>query len=273
MKIIQFGICLLPLVLFSACQGQKTSTILIKPTTDTLSLKQTKVDSLSQKEKIDYIMGKFEPAQHREFIEIPAKYRDEEVRYLRKEVLTAFIKMYDAAIKDSIFLKIKSATRNFNNQKRIWENKWTGKTILDGNINATSIKNPLERAKKILEYSSMPGTSRHHWGTDFDLNQFNNSWFESGEGLKLYEWLSKNAHTFGFCQPYTRLGSDRQSGYFEEKWHWTYVKLSETLTQNVKTLITDEMITGFLGAETSKDLHIVNDYMLGISPSCMTNSH
>ncbi|NJK84501.1 MAG: M15 family metallopeptidase [Saprospiraceae bacterium] len=49
---------------------------------------------------------------------------------------------------------------------------------------AATTPNPQERALKILKYSSMPGTSRHHWGTDIDLNSFSNSYFEQGEGKK-----------------------------------------------------------------------------------------
>lgn len=218
---------------------------------------------------VDYIMGKFDPANHPDFTAIPAKYRDEEVRYLRKDVLAAFIRMYDAAAKDSIKLKIKSATRNFENQKRIWENKWTGKTILEDNTNAAKdIKDEVARAKKILEYSSMPGTSRHHWGTDMDFNNFTNEWFASGEGLKLYKWLQQHAHTYGFCQPYTRIGSDRQSGYFEEKWHWTYVPVSTAITAQIKSSILNSMVEGFLGAETATKIDVVSAYMLSISPTC-----
>jgi len=217
----------------------------------------------------DYLMGKFDPAQHPDFVLIPAKYRDEEQRYIRKDVLNAFISMFDAASKEGIILKIRSATRNFESQKRIWENKWTGKTILEDNINAAKeIHDDLIRAKKILEYSSMPGTSRHHWGTDIDLNAFDNRWFEEGEGLKLYSWLLTHASQYGFCQPYTKIGSDRQTGYFEEKWHWTYLPVSIKLTEMAKISLKNEMILGFLGSETAQKIDVVKNYVISISPSC-----
>ena len=112
--------------------------------------------------------------------------------------------MYDAAKKEGITLKIISATRNFATQKIIWEGKWTGKRLHESKENlAKTIPNPTERAIKILRWSSMPGTSRHHWGTDIDLNKLNNSYFEKGEGLKIYNWLIANASSFGFCQPYS----------------------------------------------------------------------
>ncbi|MBK9734895.1 MAG: M15 family metallopeptidase [Saprospiraceae bacterium] len=219
---------------------------------------------------IDYLMGKFDPAEHTNFTTIPPQYRDEEVRYIRKDVLRAFINMFNSAAKEGIHFKIKSATRNFENQKRIWENKWTGRTILEDNVNAAKdIQTDIDRAKKILSYSSMPGTSRHHWGTDMDLNNFTNEWFTHGEGLIMYDWLKKNADDFGFCQPYTKLGTDRNTGYFEEKWHWTFMPVSSELMLLAKSKLTNEMISGFLGSETAKEIDIVNNYMLGISPSCM----
>ena len=251
-----------------SCNAQK-STSEIPSVSFENELNSTSIHTKEFIETTDYLMGKFDPAQHPDFILIPAKYRDEELRYIRKDVLNSFILMYDSAVKEGIFLKIRSATRNFDNQKRIWENKWTGKTILEDNINAaTDIKDDLIRAKKILEYSSMPGTSRHHWGTDMDFNAFENSWFESGEGLKLYNWLLEHASEFGFCQPYTKMGSDRQIGYFEEKWHWTYMPVSVKLTELAKLNLKNEMISGFLGAETTLKIDVVQNYIQVISTLC-----
>ena len=42
----------------------------------------------------------------------------------------------------------------------------------------------ISAVKEIMKYSSMPSTSRHHWGTDIDLNSLENSYFEKGEGKK-----------------------------------------------------------------------------------------
>ncbi len=232
-------------------------------------VQDTLTDTLTIAYGVDYIMGKFDPATHPDFIEIPAEYRDKELRYLRKDVLAAFIKMYDAAKESGITLVIKSATRNFDNQKRIWENKWTGRTILEDNINAAeAIPDYEERARKILQYSSMPGTSRHHWGTDIDLNNFNNEWFEHGEGYKIYTWLKEHAHEYGFCQPYTKMGSDRHSGYLEERWHWSYIPVASVLTDEAERLLQNGMIQGFLGDDTADIVDMLHNYILGISPAC-----
>lgn len=221
---------------------------------------------------VTYIMGKFDPAQRQDFVEIPQTYADRAGRFIRKDVFRSYKLMYDAALKEGVKFKIISATRNFENQKTIWENKWTGKTLLEGNINATTIKDPTERALRILKYSSMPGTSRHHWGTDIDLNSLENSYFDVGEGKKAYDWLCKNAFKYGFCQTYTAMGSDRNTGYQEERWHWTYMPVSIRLTEIAKHGLNDGMISGFLGSETAIEIEVVEKYILGISPKCLQMS-
>lgn len=261
------------MVILCSCNAQKPSSEIA--TSISYPMSDSHIEKSDQALiTVDYLMGKFDPAQHQEFMLIPPKYRDEELRYIRKDVFQSFVLMYEAAAKEGIFLKIRSATRNFENQKRIWENKWTGKTILEDNINAAAdIKDDLKRAKKILEYSSMPGTSRHHWGTDMDFNAFDNTWFESGEGLLLYTWLINHASEYGFCQPYTKMGSDRKTGYFEEKWHWTYLPVSTKLTKQAKLNLKNEMISGFLGAETAAKIDVVQNYILGISPACTSTKN
>ena len=128
---------------------------------------------------------------------------------------------------------------------------------------------PVERGLKILEYSSMPGSSRHHWGTDIDLNNLNDRHFLSGEGKKVYEWLRAHAHEYGYCQPYSPKGADRPDGYNEEKWHWSYMPVSKKLTLLAKEELKNEMIQGFKGSETAKSIGIVKKYVLGINQECL----
>lgn len=212
-----------------------------------------------------YLMGQFNPAETDLFVKIPEKYADRPGLYLREEALSAFMQMYRAAKQEGVHLVIRSATRNFNYQKSIWERKWNGQKKLSDGTNARHIKDPRARALRILEYSAMPGTSRHHWGTDIDLNAFNNHWFESGKGQKVYQWLTANAARFGFCQPYT---ANRSDGYKEEKWHWSYLPLSRELTRSVPAALHDRDITGFQGSETAVSIGVVNKYVLSVNPEC-----
>ncbi len=178
--------------------------------------------------------------------------------------------MYLEAKKDGVNLTIRSATRNFDYQKRIWERKWTGETKIENGKDASkAYPNARERALKILEFSSMPGTSRHHWGTDMDLNSFSNEYFEKGKGLKEYEWLITHAKDFGFCQPYSEKGNRRPFGYNEEKWHWSYLPIAKKLTDMAKDSMKDDLIKGFKGAETAKEIGVVKKYVLGINRDCL----
>jgi zinc D-Ala-D-Ala carboxypeptidase len=203
----------------------------------------------------DYIMGKFVPAKHPDFIKIEATHTAKPDMYLRKEAYESFKKMYAAAEKEGVKLTIISATRNFEYQKGIWEKKWK----------ALTLTNEVSKAKKILEYSAMPGCSRHHWGTDIDIVNLSNPYFEKNGGKEIYDWLVKNAATYGFCQPYT---AGRSSGYNEEKWHWTYMPLSKKFTEFAEKNLKDNMIKGFLGAETAMDIKVVKNYVLGINKAC-----
>lgn len=217
----------------------------------------------------DYLMGHFNPKKMTGFVKIPKKYASRSGMYLRKEALDAFIRMRAAARKEGVYLKIRSATRNFSHQKGIWEKKWLGKRKLsDGTNVAKDIANPKQKALKILEYSSMPGTSRHHWGTDIDLNSFNNAWFEQGKGLILFQWMTANAAKYGFHRPYTAKDANRPHGYNEEKWHWSYTPLSVPMTRAAQSSLQDRHIKGFLGSETAGQISVVQNYILGVNASC-----
>lgn len=217
-----------------------------------------------------YIMGKFDPAQHPDFVKVDKKYADVEGYFLRKETYASFEKMWEAAKADGVTLTIVSATRNFERQRAIWEGKWSGSRLIENGANAAKkYPDPKTRALKILEYSSMPGSSRHHWGTDIDLNDLDNYTFEQGPGKKVYDWLQEHAHEYGFCQPYTPKGDARPNGYNEEKWHWSYIPVAKKLTDLAARTLTDDMIGGFKGAETAIEIKVVEKYVLGINQECL----
>ena len=206
----------------------------------------------------EYLLGKFDPATRPDFVQVGKPYSDRTGMMLRKETFEAFQQMYQAAKADGIVLRIISSTRTFSQQKTIWETKWE-RFAKDAPL-------PKDRALKILQFSSMPGSSRHHWGTDIDLNDLNNPSFEKGgKYQKVYEWLQTHAHEYGFCQPYT---AGRAHGYQEEKWHWSYTALSRPLLQAYKNKLTDSDIQGFKGAELAPELHTVEYYVGDINTDC-----
>ncbi len=173
--------------------------------------------------------------------------------WVQSETIKAFKKMRRAAFwKAGIKLKIVSAYRGFDRQKTIWERKWNDSTRM------ALAEDSLQRAISILEYSSMPGTSRHHWGTDIDINSVENEYFETRRGKKIYKWLSENAEHFGFFQPYT---AGRAKGYKEEPWHWSYRVVAEQYYTEYLNSIQCTDINGFQGCETATTLDVIEGWV------------
>lgn len=222
------------------------------------------VDPQTPSEK-DYLIGRFDPSADRRFVKLDSSLARGSAKgaYLREETWKAFVAMSRAAQQENIHLFIISATRNFESQKRIWENKWNGKVLVEGR-DLTQLKNGAERCRLIMHYSSMPGTSRHHWGTDVDLNSLDNSYFDKGEGQRIYHWLQAHAAEFGFCQPYTSK-VDGRTGYEEERWHWSYTPLANELLTKYKAAIAYSDITGFAGSEFAKEVSSIEQYVSGVA--------
>ena len=148
---------------------------------------------------------------------------------IRLEVNTykAFKKMEAAAKRDGIYLKIVSAYRGFERQKLIWNNKYEKFT------NDFSLE-PEKAISEIIRFSTVPGTSRHHWGTDIDIidgnfpdeeNVLVSEKFEK-DGLfyKVKNWLDNNSENFGFYLTYTN--EKNRKGFEFEPWHYSYKPVS-----------------------------------------------
>lgn len=217
---------------------------------------------------LELLLGNVDPAAHEDFVRIDDRYASRSGMFMHREAYEAFVEMAAAARAEGVNLTIISAMRTFNHQRRIWNDKWNGRQMLEGNIRATSIVDPVERAREILRFSSMPGTSRHHWGTDIDLNSLVNSYFESGQGKNVYDWLLANAPRYGFCQPYTARDAQRPEGYEEEKWHWSYKPLAAKYLSAFEASVQYDDLIGFDGWETAAELKVIENYVLGINEKC-----
>ena len=237
---------------------------------DSINKTQLKnLDSINKSNIIDikYLLGKFNPETDTNFIKVDNKYSYSNI-FIRKSVYKAFKNMADDALKDGVKLVIVSGTRTYERQKFIWENKWNGNTKVNGKNLNLEIKDTIERAIKILTYSAMPGTSRHHWGTDIDINSTNPEYFQKGTGKKEFEWLEKNANKYGFCRPYTQKDEERLNGHEEEFWHWSYLPLSSVFLKKYLETIKYEDLNKFKGAATAKEINVIENYVKGINKSC-----
>ena len=208
-----------------------------------------------------FLLGKFDYRDHPDFVLVSENWSDKEI-YLQKKAYLAFEQMAEAADKDGIPLIILSGTRNFDEQKVIWERKWEANKI--------EMQDEENIALKILMSSSMPSSSRHHWGTDIDINSVEESYFQSGQGENVYSWLKNNASKFNFCQVYDDKKITKRTGYELEKWHWSYMPISSKILNEYKKQIKSQDINGFQGSHlaSSKNVQIINNYVLGISKNC-----
>lgn len=204
-----------------------------------------------------FLTGRYSFTKDTSFVKVGVNYSVNTV-YLKKETYRAYLKMYEAALKDGVKLTIISGTRSFDDQLYKWNAEWNDPKF-------SGIKNTTAKVKKLLRWWSMPGTSRHHWGTDIDLTNLKLAFYKTPKGKRMYEWLSKNASTYGFYQPFN---ANRQTGYQEEKWHWSYLSLSRIYLKEYLKQVTYNDINGFSGWQAAKTLDVINTQVLAINAAC-----
>ena len=246
MKKLILCICTLVLLGMVSCYAQKYATV-----------------ATSRK---DFLRGLNKFSEDSSFVQMDKKYTYQRApyNYMNREAYQAFEKMWEAARQDGIRLVILSCARNFWIQRFVWIKKW----------NESSLPLGIGRAKSLLKYSAPPGASRHHWGTDMDLNNKSFDYWRSSAGKKVYKWLCENAHKYGFYQPYSAKGAPgsglREVGHEEEKWHWSYYPLASIFMQEYADIMTEEDIKGFSGDKYTSTLDIINNYVLGVAPEPRT---
>jgi LAS superfamily LD-carboxypeptidase LdcB len=178
---------------------------------------------------------------------------------LPAQVQKAFDQMHDAALEDGINLSIVSGYRSYDRQQSIWNRKYN--RYKKAGLTIDEIFN------KIVEYSTVPGTSRHHWGTDLDIIDTNATY--SGDVLvpakfhgdgpfcKMKVWMEKNASQFGFELVYT--DNSNRTGFKYEPWHYSYVPLSRKRYQQYITTID---LKDFLRSQGILGMNLISDKRL-----------
>lgn len=150
---------------------------------------------------------------------------------LQQEVFKQFKKMQKEALKSDIKIQIVSGYRSYQSQLQIWNKKYD-KFTLEGFT-------PKQAVNKIIEYTTIPGTSRHHWGTEIDIIDTNvkmpskllleANYSKNGSYYKLKKWMDKNAQQFGFYLVYDN--DFNRKGFKYEPWHYSYKKLAKPMLQ------------------------------------------
>ena len=183
----------------------------------------------------------------------------------------AFQEMSAAAEKQGIKIIIVSSYRSFERQKQIW-NKHFSSYKKRGISDEQAIL-------KIIEYSTIPGTSRHHWGTEIDIIDakpkmegdvlLTHKFHDQGPYNELRLWMESNANMYEFYLPYTH--DEKRSGFKYEPWHYSFAPLSRRMLKQYLTLDLPKMITtAGLGGSDLFDKNYLKNYtdshVLGIDP-------
>jgi LAS superfamily LD-carboxypeptidase LdcB len=150
----------------------------------------------------------------------------------------AFLDLHRAARAAGLELAPASSFRSFTRQLTLWNEKFAGRRAVvdeDGRRVDVLALNDEQRIDAILKFSALPGTSRHHWGTDVDLFdrlamppgyqlQLVSAEYASGGPFeKLHDWLERHARSFGFFKPYQGIAS----AVAAEPWHWSFADIAE----------------------------------------------
>jgi LAS superfamily LD-carboxypeptidase LdcB len=166
---------------------------------------------------------------------------------IHKEIVDPLTRLQEDARQAGFNLQIVSAYRDFSRQLAIWNAKATGKRPLldsEGNILAFDVLSNEEKLFAILRWSAIPGLSRHHWGTDFDIYDANQMHLEdvqlvpqevegSGPCAAMHDWLTGQiAHnqSYQFYRPY----QFDSGGIAPEKWHLSYLPLAKSYAEQLK---------------------------------------
>jgi LAS superfamily LD-carboxypeptidase LdcB len=156
---------------------------------------------------------------------------------LHTEVVAPFLAMRAAAAAEGIDLVAFSSFRDFDRQLGIWNGKFRGERPIQDRsgkpLDALALS-PAQRVAAILWWSALPGASRHHWGTDFDVRDARamppgyklrvvpEEYLAGGIFHRLTAWLDANMHVYGFFRPY---GTDR-GGVAPEPWHLSHATVA-----------------------------------------------
>ncbi|RFU48460.1 D-alanyl-D-alanine carboxypeptidase family protein [Paraburkholderia sp. DHOC27] len=169
------------------------------------------------------------------------------------EVAKAFLAMREKARRAGIDLIPYSSFRDFRTQLRIWNGKFSGKKPLydmDGRVRDFASLSELDIIDCILNWSALPGGSRHQWGTEIDVidgasvspgyvpKLLPEEVSAGGVFEALHHWLDENIAEFGFFRPYASYNG----GMYPEPWHLSFEAASTPALRQV----TPELLTAVI---------------------------
>ncbi|USD65950.1 M15 family metallopeptidase [Vibrio sp. SCSIO 43136] len=193
------------------------------------------------------------------------------------QVHFALTQLHQQAQSAGFELAIASGFRDFFRQKLIWDNKFSGKRpLLDSQsrpVDANTLS-AQEKVTTIMRWSALPGASRHHWGTDFDIYAKNclpegqnlvlEPWeYLDGHQHSFYQWLKEAIRPLGFFFPYDQ---DR-GGVAAEPWHISYAPVAQIAMKQ----LTPEQLTQVWAQNPIEGIDTVQEILPNIYTRYITN--
>jgi LAS superfamily LD-carboxypeptidase LdcB len=175
---------------------------------------------------------------------------------VHRDVVGPFLELQHDARRAGFDLRILSGFRGFERQLAIWNRKATGHlAVLDDDAVPLDIATLSERdlVFAILRWSALPGTSRHHWGTDLDIYDLaaKPDGYEiqlvpeevdaGGMFAPLHAWLDgriASGDARGFFRPYDR---DR-GGVAPERWHLSHAPTAASCERQLTKALLREVV-------------------------------
>ena len=161
--------------------------------------------------------------------------------WAHQRAVNAFTALSGRAATAGFDMRVASAFRSYDRQLDIVNAKWLGHrpVLNDEGVDLhRAAASDADWLAAILRFSALPGTSRHHWGTDFDIwdrstvtddyaPQLLASEYQSdGVFAEMNAWLDDQIsadNAEGFYKPYD---VDR-GGVAPEPWHISYRPVAE----------------------------------------------
>jgi len=151
-------------------------------------------------------------------------------------------------------LRLCSSFRSFDRQLKIWNDKISGlRPVYDDSGTRLDLTQLTEwqQIQAVMRWSALPGASRHHWGTDFDIYdaaavdasyqiQLVPEEVEgSGVFAPFHDWLDSSVLAAAdFYRPYAKdLG-----GIAPERWHISYRPVAENYAAQLTVAVLAERL-------------------------------
>ena len=169
---------------------------------DNISDTDISKDTLMLVNKYNKLPEDYEPE---DLVKISSKYSWGDNKMIRKEVYDAFIKMWDDAYEEGIYLIINLGYRSYDDQEAIYNRLMN-----------------LKNRKYADGISARPGHSEHQTGLALDIFEKSNSSTETFKESDAYKWLLNNAYKYGFILRYNEE-NEGITGFNAEDWHYRYI--------------------------------------------------